>query len=478
MTNRMRRCRNNALLAAMSTAFLVFPAPGQAEEIAPLNSLIKTFQQRLTEIGCDSGGVSGEYDAATQEAIRRFRLTTPAAGNPPKDPILGVIQLQEDLDNAAEDSCTQHLESLAILSGYGAGINRFGANLLLKLIEEQPNQASILSPLGLYSALHMAADGSAGETAKAFSTLFNVNDLATSGTLLAEILSTINSTATSGQSLSRAGGMFLSSAIPIKPDYVKAQQENYGSEPRVVDFKAAETLEEINRWVRENTQGEIEKVLDQLDPNAVLVLLDVLQFKGRWAQEFDPEMTASRTFHSTDGKHQQHPFMVHPHITAPYRETEHYRQVALPFKDGELEAVFILPKENQAQEGLKWLPGALNTERAPMPGNFIMPLLDLKTDNPLNKPLSRLGLAPAMGDEADFTRMSDTPVAISNVKQAVFVRMNEQGAEAGAASTVEISSRSLVEKTTFKLELNRPFYFSINHLPTGVSLFIGYVGSL
>ena len=49
------------------------------------------------------------------------------------------------------------------------------------------------------------------------------------------------------------------------------------------DLSTKETMNEINRWVDDKTNGLIDKMLDQpLDEMARLTLFNTVYFKGKW----------------------------------------------------------------------------------------------------------------------------------------------------------------------------------------------------
>jgi serpin B len=106
-----------------------------------------------------------------------------------------------------------------------------------------------------------------------------------------------------------------------------------------------------------------------------------------------------------------------------------------------------------------------------------MPKFTLRWEALLNEPLQSLGMRLAFqGDIADFTRMS-RPVGnhlyISKVKQKSFVDVHEEGTEAAAATSVEISVTCTCGPRVIRID--RPFVFAIRERLSGTILFLGKI---
>lgn len=55
-------------------------------------------------------------------------------------------------------------------------------------------------------------------------------------------------------------------------------------------------VEEVNKWYEENTEGMIDKVLDEISNDDILIITDAFYFKGQWEKEFTPYQTVPGTF--------------------------------------------------------------------------------------------------------------------------------------------------------------------------------------
>ena len=86
--------------------------------------------------------------------------------------------------------------------------------------------------------------------------------------------------------------------------------------------------------------------------------------------------------------------------------------------------------------------------------------------------LAALGMPTAFGPHADFTGMIESPgVFLSRVIHEAFVRVDERGAEAAAATAV-IGKRGALPPP---FRADHPFLFAIRDRATGSLLFLGRV---
>jgi len=96
-----------------------------------------------------------------------------------------------------------------------------------------------------------------------------------------------------------------------------------------------------------------------------------------------------------------------------------------------------------------------------------LPKFELKYEKDLTPILHELGLDLA----GDFSGLSDSSVAVSDVLTKTFLRVDEEGSE-GAAATAVIMGRSLPRG---QIRVDRAFILSIIHKESGLVVFAGTV---
>ncbi len=105
------------------------------------------------------------------------------------------------------------------------------------------------------------------------------------------------------------------------------------------------------------------------------------------------------------------------------------------------------------------------------------PKFTIEYELTLNDILKALGMAIAFDPyQADFTRMYKGPegLYISEVKHKTFVRVNEEGTEAAAVTSVEMRATSIAP-SGFSMRVDRPFVFVIREKCSKAILFVGKI---
>lgn len=105
----------------------------------------------------------------------------------------------------------------------------------------------------------------------------------------------------------------------------------------------------------------------------------------------------------------------------------------------------------------------------------MLPKFKMDYEVVLNEPLKTLGMIGAFDENANFSKMIKEKdlIWISEVKQKTFIDVNEKGSEAAATSVAIVTVSEPVN--TFLMEVNRAFFFTITHQPTGAILFMGSI---
>src|SRR5262249_3680723 len=103
-------------------------------------------------------------------------------------------------------------------------------------------------------------------------------------------------------------------------------------------------LDEINRWVDRQTEGKIEKILDQVDPDAPAVILNAVHFKAAWQAPFVRNATSDADFRLTPAATVKVPTM---HRLGHYQMLVRadFRAIRLPYSVEALSMVIVLPNE-------------------------------------------------------------------------------------------------------------------------------------
>ena len=237
------------------------------------------------------------------------------------------------------------------------------------------------------------------------------------------------------------------------------------------------TLDAINGWVAEATEGEIETILEQLDPEQVALLLNAIYFDGAWTTEFDPDDTRPRAFTRADGSTVEVEMMSISDEEFPLAWSPEYAAAELPYGGGAFTMVIVVPSGDARsfaagldEEGWDGIVESLSPTEVDA---LSIPRLSLTWDGFLNDALKAMGMEVAFGGGADFSGMSPVgdQLCIDFVRQKTFLEVDERGTRAAAVTAVGIGFTSFTG-----LIADRPFLFAIRERLSGTLLFTGLVG--
>ncbi|XP_030647431.1 serpin A3-3 [Chanos chanos] len=272
--------------------------------------------------------------------------------------------------------------------------------------------------------------------------------------------------------------MFINESFKIHPEFLEDVKRFYLSDGFTTDFtKPAEAADMINNYMKEKTHGKIKEMVGKdISPMTVLVLLNYIYFKGKWASQFDPEDTNERDFH------------VNAKTTVPvqmmskegffevlYDPTFSATVLNLHYNDS-ISMMLVLPHKRLKVLEKRIGPDHLAEWRTKMrkrPCMIYIPKLSIRTSFSLNNILDKLGMSDMFTDIANFTGISDDPLEVSEVKHKATLDVDEVGAVAAGLTEVVFMQRTV--RPMDVLEFNRPFMIFIIHNDANIILFMGKI---
>ncbi len=358
--------------------------------------------------------------------------------------------------------------------------NQFGIEFFKEIIAIEPDKNLMISPLSLSQALLMTYNGAAGSTKNAFEETLFLNNLTTEEINqaqkdLVEALLEVDP----GITISVANSIWCREGLSVKPEFIKVNQNYYDAEVREELFDQS-TVNLINSWVNNKTNGKIDDIIDSIDPLTVMFLINAVYFKGNWKFEFSEENTVNNDFYLSNGNTIETPFM-NQEVTANVMYHDIFQMLELPYGRGNYSMLILLPGDGKSIHDIieeldtenydEWL---LNLQERNV--EVSIPKFKFKYEKKLNDLLKSMGLSVAFDpDNADFSNISEAlELYISKVKHKTFIEVNEKGTEAAAVTIVDINTTN-AGPTYPKFIANKPFLFVIREKYTNSILFMGKV---
>lgn len=364
--------------------------------------------------------------------------------------------------------------------GLGDAYSAFSLELLRQSRAEGEN--TLLSPLSVVLALGMTANGADGETLEQFAAALGMGRDALNS-LCARFLSDYWDLGGSTES-TLLNSLWADPDLILNDPFVLRCQDPYGAQLFKADLQSPATVQALNDWVNDATRGMIPSLLDKFDDDALLALVNAIYLKNKFETPFpEPHSAWTLEFHNADGSLSQ-PRGMSAERTMTYLSREDAQGVILPYDDGRLGLMLLLPDEETpltdclaAWDGAAF--SALLANREERLVDLVMPKFKAEWSGSLTEPLMAMGLTAAFDPGlADFSPMGTgpegEPLYIGDVIHKTAFEVNEKGTEAAAVTAVVMEcGAAMPPDDLVVLRFDRPFVYGIVDLELGLPLFLG-----
>ncbi|HSB10938.1 MAG TPA: serpin family protein [Blastocatellia bacterium] len=360
----------------------------------------------------------------------------------------------------------------------------FGLKLYAEVAKANAGKNVFISPASVGLALAMTYNGAVGETKQAMERALEIQgmnhlELNRAYAALRQALENPDPKV----QLNIANSLWAKQGVTFNPDFIERNKQFYGAEVSTLDFNNPSAPSTINSWVADKTKGKIDKIVDRIDPQSILFLINAIYFKGKWAEEFDKAKTKEEPFTTAPGQQKRHP-MMHQSGKYNYYEAKSFQAVSIPYGGDRVSMYIFLPTASTTLIQLQNELTAANWDSwmkqfAKIQGEIAVPRFKVEYEVELSDSLKALGMGiafdPRRADLTGICKTSENPF-ISRVKHKTFAEVNEEGTEAAAATSVEVTVTSAMRpQKTFRMVVDHPFFFAIRDNKTGTLLFMGSI---
>ncbi|MGY1840980.1 MULTISPECIES: serpin family protein [unclassified Modestobacter] len=233
-------------------------------------------------------------------------------------------------------------------------------------------------------------------------------------------------------SLQLSNHLYTARGLQPAAAYLDDLATSLDADVQALDFAGdpAGATERINATVEEDTRGLIEDLFDQpLPSDTQAVLANALHLRARWASPFND--TATHRFAAPAGARDVD---MMTGAGGDHRAAAGWQSVELPYRDGTLAAVAVLPPEGTDPCSVDAAVLAGLDAATAGPVGVRLPRLELAQTHDLRQTLAELGVPP-VGDYPALGGELDLAAAV----QRAVLRVDEDGTEAAAATGMAVA---------------------------------------
>lgn len=360
----------------------------------------------------------------------------------------------------------------------GFGLSLYGA--MAETADHGENL--VISPLSIAAALGMLLPGTVDEAASELVQAMQMQNADAPHEAIAGLLQAFrNHDATEGVTLNVANRSFVQHGWPIHTPYVETLARWFGDAMATVDFSGNPEAGRatVNDWVAAETNDLIPELMPEGSIGGLtrLVLVNALYLLADWHTQFDPEATREEPFTRRDGSTVPADLMFARHEALPVSQGPGYGAFELAYAGEELALLVIVPdnwNSFAATLDAEQLQAIING-LAPADAEIGLPKLETTTAASLISALRALGVEQIFEPQGGLAGIADdSDLHVAAVQHQTYLRMNEQGTEAAAATGIGVGVTS-VPADAVRIIADRPYFLVLRDRTSGGVMFLGRI---
>lgn len=361
----------------------------------------------------------------------------------------------------------------------------FSTELFQKATLLTPEENTMISPLSVSLALAMTANGAAGDT------LSEMEDVLGGGMTMDQLNRYLSYYAKvlkddSSSTLHIADSIWYRDDpyLTIMDEFVNKNISYYDAEIYKAPFDAT-TVEDINFWVKQNTNGMIPKVIEDLSPDSMVALINAICFDAEWSAPYEDYQIQEGTFTNAQGVEEDVEMMYSSETV--FHDFGNATGFAKYYK-GNYRFIAILPEEGMTVD--EWIAEmdaqAVCAELMDPEYTIVetqMPKFSYSTDLELNDVLMEMGMPTAfsrgIADFSDMGLCGGLPTLyISDVIHKTDITVDKAGTRAAAVTAVIMEDCMAAPPEEIRyVTLDRPFVYMIVDNHANLPVFMGTLQS-
>ena len=370
-------------------------------------------------------------------------------------------------------------------------------NVSMELFKESVSDGknSMISPVSILMAMAMAENGAAAGSQTQIEKAFGCTTEELSD-WLKNWMTSLKTGRNTRMNVANSFWFRDTEGLDVKEDYIKTIKDCLDAQAYKAAFDEG-TKDAINNWCDENTYGMIKKVIQEISPEDIAIIVNATAFEGAWLVPYEEhQVEEGETFYTEDGSEENADML--------YSEEGFYIEGKIgdktvtgfkkSYEDG-YSFVALLPEKGTAvADCVKALDGStfaslLNNGRYEKVKTAIPEFTSEYTVNNLISTFEKMGIkdifSPDMADLSDMATAAAPGgdaaynLYISKILHKTFIEVNRKGTRAAAVTEMVAGCTSMPRpEEIHTVRLDRPFVYAIIDDVTATPIFIGTVMSV
>nr|XP_006111024.1 plasma protease C1 inhibitor [Pelodiscus sinensis] len=272
--------------------------------------------------------------------------------------------------------------------------------------------------------------------------------------------------------------LFFRQDLSLNDAFRKQLKSFYNIEAQWLTGNETQDLRKVNKWVKDGTNGKIEELLKELEPDVQLMLINAIYFQAKWKTTFKVKNTMNEMFYRPGKSPVQVPMMTSKkYPLASFSDPSLKAKVGRLRLSHSMSLVVMVPEHsfNSLAEMEKML--TRETFTAVVKKLMDSPLKPTVVSLPRFKLDSSQDLMDILGQidygiffDANLCGISEAEdLAVTNAQHRAVLELNEEGVEAAAATAISVA------RTAWVFEVQQPFLFVLWNDEHSFPVFMGHV---
>ncbi|MBR6472362.1 MAG: serpin family protein [Firmicutes bacterium] len=402
-----------------------------------------------------------------------------------------AVELTADLTAEEPDpeKVDEYFDAIWDNQDSGSQVRIASFELFKKLAGEDVSKAenTLISPLSFMVAMGMLENGTQGDSLEEIEKAFGIDigDFNDWYDAWYKLIKT-----TSGDALNIANSVWYrndGSGLKVEDGFLSKMALLYRAKAYSAAFDDS-TAADMNNWVKDNTDGMIDKIVDSLNKDDQMMLINATCFEGQWFQDYEgDQITENETFTREDGSEDKVVMLHSLESENTFYSTDLFTGTKKAYKNG-FQIVFLLPNEGKTvAEVIDSLSGEdfSSFGESSMVADVELTIPEFSFDYEAKDAISALnemGIHTVFDDEkADLSPMAHMETGenlyVSKIIHKTHIELDREGTKAAAVTGIGIANATAIMENVPKVELrlDRPFIFAICDSNTNIPVFLGTV---